>query len=92
MGIRFSQRDIARLLKHFRMEPQKKGSNLYTGIGLDGKWRTCKFDYHKKREEVLKGTADAIAKSLLFKNMKEMKELFHCKNIVFQVSISRSSS
>ncbi len=73
MGIRFSQRDIARLLRHFRMEPQKKGSNLYAGIGLDGQWRTCKFDYHKGREEVLKGTANAIAKSLLFRNVEEMK-------------------
>ena len=73
MGIRFSQRDIHRLLKHFRMIPQKKGSNLYVGIGPDGQCRTCKFDYHKGRDEVLKGTADAIAKSLLFKNVEEMK-------------------
>ncbi len=73
MGIRFSQRDIERLLRHFRMMPQKKGSNLYVGIGPDGHWRTCKFDYHKGRDEIFKGTADAIAKSLLFKNVEEMK-------------------
>ena len=73
MGIRISQRDIARLLKHFNMMPHKKGSNLYVGIGPDGQWRTCKFDYHKGRDEVLKGTADAIAKSLLFKNAEDMK-------------------
>ncbi len=74
MGIRFSQRNIARLLRHFGMKPQKKGSNLYLGIGPDGQWRTCTFDYHKGREEVLKGTAEAIAKSLLFKNVAEMKK------------------
>jgi hypothetical protein len=74
MGIRFSQREIARHLRHFRMMPQKKGSNLYVGIGPDGQWRTCKFDYHKGRDGVLKGTADAIAKSLLFRNVTEMKE------------------
>ncbi len=73
MGIRFSQRDIARLLRHTRVEPQKKGSNLYAGFGPDGQWRTCKFDYHKGREEVLKGTAVSIAKSLLFADVKEMK-------------------
>ena len=54
------------------MEPQKKGSNLYAGIGPDGQWRTCKFDYHKGREEVLKGSR-RIAKSLLFRNVEEMK-------------------
>ena len=74
MGIRFSQKDIAKLLRHFRMKPLKKGSNLYVGIGPDGKWRTCKFDYHKGRDPVLKGSAQAIAKSLLFKNVKEMKK------------------
>ncbi len=74
MPIRFSQKDIKRLLRHFRMEPLKKGGNLYGGIGPDGLWRTCKFDYHKGRDMVATGTADVIAKSLGFRNVQYMKE------------------
>lgn len=73
MPIRFSHKDIERLLRHFRMEPLKKGGNLYGGIGLDGIWRTCKFDYHKGRDIVATGTAGVIAKSLGFTNVQHMK-------------------
>lgn len=74
MPIRFSQGDIKRLLAHLHMKPQQKGSTLYCGIGRDGKWRTCKFDYHKDRDIVASGTAKAIANALKFGNVLEMKE------------------
>ena len=77
MPIRFSHKDIERLLRHFRMEPLKKGGNLYGGIGHDGIWRTCKFDYHKGRDIVATGTANVIAKSLGFKNVHDLKEYFN---------------
>jgi len=74
MPIRFSQGDIKRLLAHFNMKPQQKGSTLYCGIGRDGIWRTCKFDYHKDSDIIASGTAKAIANALKFNNVLEMKE------------------
>ncbi|WP_418792345.1 hypothetical protein [Phosphitispora sp. TUW77] len=74
MPIRFKQGEIKKLLAHFIMKPQQKGSNLYCGIGKDGIWRTCKFDYHKDRDVIASGTAKAIANSLKFSNVLEMKE------------------
>ncbi len=55
------------------MKPLKKGSSIYGGIGKDGVWRTCKFDYHKDNDNVSTGTAKAIALSLEFKDIEEMK-------------------
>jgi hypothetical protein len=74
MPIRFSQGQIKRLLKYFNMIPIKKGSFVYGGIGKDGVWRTCKFDYHKDNEMLKPGTANSIAHSLKFKNVEEMKQ------------------
>jgi hypothetical protein len=51
-----------------------KGSNIYFGISRDGIWRTCKFDYHKEKDPVVKGSAKVIATSLKFNNVLEMKE------------------
>lgn len=73
MPIRFCQVDIKKLLTHLNMKPEK-GSNIYMGIGRDGIWRTCKFDYHKNKAPVASGTAKVIATSLKFKNVLEMKE------------------
>lgn len=73
MPIRFSHGDIKRLLAHFNMKPEK-GSTIYCGLGRDGTWRTCKFDYHKDRDNIATGTAKAIANSLKFKTVLEMKE------------------
>ena len=74
MPIRFRQGDIKRLLAHLHMKPHQKGSTLYCGIGRDGIWRTCKFDYHKDRDIIASGTAKAIANALKFDNVLEMKE------------------
>jgi hypothetical protein len=73
MPIRFSQGQIKRLLAHFNMKPEK-GSTIHCGLGKDGVWRTCKFDYHKDRDIVASGTAKAIASSLKFQTVLEMKE------------------
>lgn len=74
MAIVFSMGQIAKLLKHFKMEPTGRKKVLYSGYGKDGIYRTCKFDYHKDRDDVAKGTADQIAESLGFKNCAEMKK------------------
>lgn len=73
MPIRFSQGDIKKLLAYFNMKSQK-GSTIFCGLGRDGVWRTCKFDYHKDRDTVATGTAKAIASSLKFQTVQEMKE------------------
>jgi hypothetical protein len=65
---------IKRLLEHFNMKPLRKGSFVYGGIGKDGVWRTCKFDYHKDNDILKPGTANSIAHSLKFKDVSEMKE------------------
>lgn len=74
MPIRFSMGQIRRLLNHFNMKPLRKGSFIYGGIGTDGVWRTCKFDYHKDNDILKPGTANSIAHSLKFKDVAEMKE------------------
>ncbi|NPV79440.1 MAG: hypothetical protein HPY52_04060 [Firmicutes bacterium] len=56
------------------MVPLKKGSTIYGGIGTNGIFRTCKFDYHSDRTPVASGTASAIARALKFKDVKEMKD------------------
>lgn len=73
MPIRFSHGDIKNLLAHFNMKSEK-GSTIYCGLGRDGVWRTCKLDYHKDRDTVATGTAKAIASSLKFNTVLEMKE------------------
>ena len=66
MPIRFSMGDIRRLLIYFNMKPHRMGSFIYGGIGKDGVYRTCKFDYHKDNEMLKPGTANSIAHSLKF--------------------------
>lgn len=73
MPVRFDQGQIRGLLVHLQMAPVKKGSSIYVGMGKDGIWRTCKFDYHKDGNQVATGTANAIAKALKFGNVDEMK-------------------
>ncbi len=74
MPIRFTQGDFRRLLKHFNMVPCKKGSNLYAGVGNDGKYRTCKLDFHAAGEMVAAGTANKMAKDLHFENVQALKD------------------
>lgn len=79
MPLRFKMCEIKRLLKYFNMRPLKKGSFIYGGIGKDGIWRTCKFDYHKDSETLKPGTANSIANSLKFTNVQEMKKFIYEK-------------
>jgi len=74
MPIRFSQGDIARLLRHFNLQPAGKGSGTFLGVGRDGVLRRCYFHYHADAVMMATGTADAIASQLGFKNAAEMKE------------------
>lgn len=74
MPIRFTHGDIKRLLNYYNMRPLKKGSFIYGGIGKDGKWRTCKFDYHKDHNQIATGTGKSIAISLGFKDTSDMKD------------------
>lgn len=74
MPVRFTMGEIKRLLSHFNMKPLRKGSFIYGGIGKDGIWRTCKYDYHKDNDILKPGTANNITQSLKFKNVLEMKE------------------
>lgn len=80
MPIRFNQGEIKKLLKYLNMEPFKKGSTIFGGIGKDGKWRTCKFDFHGDSKIVAIGTARIIAKSLGYKDLDDMKK-FLDKNL-----------
>lgn len=74
MPIRFRQGDIALLLQKLGMMRLRKGSRMYGGIGPDGIFRLCKFDYHSDSTPVATGTADAIAKSLGLGNTQKMKD------------------
>lgn len=80
MAIRFNMGQIKKLLAHFNMEPLRKGSFIYGGMGKDNIYRTCKFDYHKDNNILKPGTANAIAHSLKFNNVSEMKN-FIDKNL-----------
>lgn len=79
MPIRFSMGEIKRLLNYLNMKPLKKSSFIYGGIGKDGVWRTCKFDYHKDNDMLKPGTSNSIAHSLKFKDVSQMKEFIEKK-------------
>lgn len=74
MPIRFNQGDIARLLRHLNMQPARKGSKTYLGIGRDGVLRRCYFHYHSDGTPVATGTASAIASQLGFGGVEAMKD------------------
>ena len=76
MGCVFHHGEIARLLRHFNMKKRKNGF-IYEGTGRDGKWRSAKFDYHKDRDVLRKGTALNIAQSLGFATLEEMKDYYN---------------
>jgi hypothetical protein len=71
MGVVINQGQVKRLLNQFNMTSE---GNLYEGIGRDGMFRKCTFHYHKDGEDLRKGTANAIAHQLGFKNSTEMKK------------------
>lgn len=79
MAIRFSQGEIAFLLQKLGLTPLRKGSVIYGGLGPDGIFRTCKFDFHKNRDMVATGTAQAIASSLGFPDLPAMRDYIENK-------------
>ena len=74
MPVRFTQGDIATLLKRLGMTPLRKGSPVYAGIGPDGSFRRCVFHYHSDQTPVATGTATALARALGFAGVQEMKD------------------
>lgn len=74
MPVRFKMGQIKRLLVYFNMKPLRKGSFIYGGIGKDGVYRTCKFDYHKDNDVIRPGTTNSIAHSLKFANSQDMAQ------------------
>jgi len=73
MPIRFSQGDIARLLRYLNLQHARKGSNTHLGIGRDGVLRRCYFPYHSDSPPVATGTANAIASQLGFRDVEAMR-------------------
>ncbi|MGE5527755.1 MAG: hypothetical protein ACM3X6_01250 [Patescibacteria group bacterium] len=73
MPIRFTQGEIARLLRQFNMRPAARGSRTYYGVGRDGILRRCYFHYHSDATPVAAGTAKAIAAQLGFADLEAMK-------------------
>ena len=66
MPPQFTQSDIKKLLKHFKFQQAKKGSVFWLGTA-NGGTRTVTFHYHKDRDILRVGTAEAIAKQFGFK-------------------------
>jgi hypothetical protein len=75
--VRFDQEQIRRMLTYFQMAPIKPGGSIHVGIGKDGAWRACKFNYHEDGGQVTASAADLIAKSLKFKDAAEMSTFFN---------------
>ena len=72
MPPQFTQGDILRMLKHFHFQQVKKGSKVWLG-SANGEKRTVNFHYHKDRDPMRVGTAEAIAHQFGFKNLTEMR-------------------
>jgi hypothetical protein len=72
--VRFDQGRIRQILAYFQLKPIKPGGSIHVGIGKDGVWRTCKFDYHEDGGPVTASAATAVAKSLKFKGAAEMSK------------------
>lgn len=74
MPVQFTFGEIAGLFHHFRMQPVKKGSKVYDGLGKDGIVRRSVLHAHSSGETVAIGTADQIAKQLHFNSVLEMRK------------------
>lgn len=72
MGYTFTFGDIEKICRALRMAPAKKGSQVWRGTGLDGKYRQTRIDSHGAGKAVAAGTAKAIARQLLFGSVEEM--------------------
>lgn len=74
MGYTFTVGDVERICHSLGMQPARKGSSHWVGIGLDGTIRRTKVDSHGLGREIATGTARRIARQLGFSGLKEMHE------------------
>lgn len=74
MGYTFTFRDIEKICRSLGMEPAKKGSSFWRGIGPDGQFRQTKIDSHGPGKPLKTGTVRAIARQLGFADVQAMYE------------------
>lgn len=72
MGYTFTFGDIERICLSFSMEPAKKGSQWWRGVGPDGGYRQTRIDSHGSGRPIAAGTAKAIARQLSFDSVEAM--------------------
>lgn len=76
MGYTFSWDDLERICRKLNMARQERTS-IWTGIGADGKRRTCTI-HSKHKGNIGLGLVNEIAKKqLLFDSVEEMYEFLH---------------
>lgn len=66
--------DIERICRSLGMKPAKKGSQIWRGIGPDGRFRQTRIDSHGAGRPLASGTAKAVARQLGFHDVQEMYE------------------
>lgn len=69
MGYAFTFGDIERICRALGLKPAKKGSNIWRGLGADGRFRQTRIDSHGPSRPVASGTAKAIARQLGFETV-----------------------
>lgn len=77
MGYTFTFDDIERICRRLHMEPARKGSRTWRGVGPDGKFRQTYIHPHGRGQGVASGAAKAIAKQLGFASVEEMYRFLH---------------
>lgn len=72
MGYTFTFGDIEKICRALGLQPARKGSQVWRGIGRDGQFRQTRIDSHGPGRPVATGTAKRIASQLLFDDLDEM--------------------
>lgn len=72
MGYTFTFGDIEKICRALNMQPAKKGSQIWRGIGPDGLFRQTRIDSHGPGRLVASGTAKAMARQLGFASVEDM--------------------
>lgn len=74
MGYTFTFGDIEKICHSLKMEPAKKGSLIWRGLGPDGKFRMTRIDSHRSGKALATGTAKRVAVQLGFNTVEEMHQ------------------
>lgn len=74
MGYTFTFGDVEKICKALNMSVAKKGSQIWRGIGPDGRFRQTRVDSHGPGKTLASGTAKRVAQQLGFATVKEMDE------------------